>query len=43
LEEIELVGDSAIDKVQIKDFIGKKAIAFFVWKTKLDSTNFIIP
>lgn len=43
LEEIELIGESALDKVQIKNLIGEKAIAFFVWKTKLDSTNFIIP
>jgi hypothetical protein len=43
MEEIEFVGDSGLNKVQIKNFIAEKSIAFFVWKTKLDSTNFIIP
>lgn len=43
MEEIEFVGAAALEIVQIKNLIGEKAIAFFVWKTKLDSTNFIIP
>ena len=43
MEEIELIGESALDKVLIKNLIGEKAIAFFVWKTKSDATNFIIP
>ena len=43
MEEIELVGGTGLDKVQIKNLIGEKAIAFFVWKTKSDATNFIIP
>ena len=43
MEEIEFVGATALEIVQIKNLIGEKAIAFFVWKTKLDSTNFIIP
>ena len=43
MEEIEIIGESALDKVLIKNLIGKKAIAFFVWKTKSDATNFIIP
>jgi hypothetical protein len=43
MEEIEFVGAAAFEIVQIKNLIGEKAIAFFVWKTKLDSTNFIIP
>jgi hypothetical protein len=43
MEEIELVGDSALDKVQIKNFIAEKSIHFFVWKTKSDATHFIIP
>ena len=43
MEEIELVGDSGLDKVQIKNFLAEKTIAFFVWKTKSDATHFIIP
>lgn len=43
MEEIELVGESGLDKVQINNLIGGKAIAFFVWKTKSDATHFIIP
>lgn len=43
MEEMELVGDEALDKVQVKNLIGKKAIAFFVWKTNSDATHFIIP
>jgi hypothetical protein len=43
MEEMEFVGAAALEIVQIKNLIGEKAIAFFVWKTKLDSTNFIIP
>ena len=43
MEEIEFVGAASLEIVQIKNLIGEKAIAFFVWKTKLDSTNFIIP
>ena len=43
MEEIELVGDSGLDKVQIKNFLAEKTIAFFVWKTKSDATHFLIP
>jgi hypothetical protein len=43
MEEIELVGESYLDKVQIKNFIAEKTIAFFVWKTKLDASHYIIP
>lgn len=43
LEEIELFGESALDKVQIKNFLAEKTIAFFVWKTKSDATHFLIP
>ena len=43
MEEMELVGESYLDKVQIKNLIGEKAIAFFVWKTKLDASHYIIP
>jgi len=43
MEEMELVGESALDKVLIKNLIAEKSIAFFVWKTKSDSSNFIIP
>jgi hypothetical protein len=32
-----------LDKVQIKNFLAEKTIAFFVWKTKSDATHFIIP
>ena len=43
MEEMELIGESALDKVLIKNLIGEKAIAFFVWKTKLDASHYIIP
>ncbi len=43
MEEMELVGESYLDKVQIKNFIAEKTIAFFVWKTKLDASHYIIP
>jgi hypothetical protein len=43
MEEMELVGESYLDKVQIKNFISEKTIAFFVWKTKLDASHYIIP
>lgn len=43
MEEIEIIGESALDKVLIKNLIGEKAIAFFVWKTKLDASHYIIP
>ena len=43
MEEMEFVGAAALEIVQIKNLIGEKAIAFFVWKTKSDSANFIIP
>ena len=43
MEEMELVGESSFDKVSIKNLIAEKSISFFVWKTKSDATNFIIP
>jgi hypothetical protein len=43
MEEIQLTGESALDKVLIKNFIAKKCVAFFTWKTKSDCANFIIP
>ena len=43
MEEMELVGESGLDKVQIKNFLAEKSINFFVWKTKSDATHFIIP
>ena len=43
MEEMELVGESSFDKVSIKNLIAEKSIAFFVWKTKLDASHYIIP
>jgi len=40
---MEFVGESAIDKVQIKNILAEKSINFFVWKTKSDATHFLIP
>jgi hypothetical protein len=43
MEEINLVGESSLDHALVKNIIAEKSIHFFVWKTKSDTTHFMIP